>query len=85
MTSSAPAKPLVVKDLPDLLAWAPFHEGQVQAFWQEQWKTNARMEVEMERLGEQMAALKSRFVFFCGAASFAGAAVPTVLFLVAGR
>lgn len=74
-----------IKTLEDLLAWAPFHEGQIQAYWREQWKTNARLEVEMERLGHRVRQLQNRVIFFSGAAAFAGASVPTVVFLVMGR
>ncbi len=85
MASPAPAHPLVVKTIEDLLGWAPSHEAQVQAFWREQWKINARLEVEMENLRKKVDALQGRFLFFCGGFSFAGAAIPTVIFLVVGK
>ncbi len=82
---SAPAQPLVVTTLEGLLAWAPFHEGQVQAYWREQWKFNARSEVDMERLTIRVRALERRGWMIAGAASFAGASVPILLFLASGQ
>lgn len=67
----APAQPHL-KSLEDVITWASYHEGQITAYWAEQFALNSSMKV-------RVASLERRLWVMSGASAGIGGAIGSLL------